>query len=305
MKYIVTGGAGFIGSNLVDQLIDDGHEVHILDNFSTGKKENCNNSAIYHELDISNTSLNQQFIDIMRDSDGLFHVAALARVEESINNPVMYEKNNTTGTLNMLQCACDAGIKRFIYSSSSSVYGITDKLPSRENDKINPISPYAVQKYYGEIYCTMFAQAYGLETASLRYFNVYGERQNVEDAYPLVIAVFIKQRLSGKPLTIRGDGKQRRDFIHVKDVVRANILAMRSDMIGKGEIINIGYADNRSVNDIAEMIGGPTINIASVFEPKKTLSDNSKAKMLLNWKPSVIIEEWISNYKKDLGIIDE
>jgi len=305
MKYIVTGGAGFIGSNLVDELIAIGHEVHVLDNFSTGKKENCNDKAIYHELDISDISLNQQFIDIMNNADGLFHFAALAKVQESIDDPITYEKNNTVGTLNMLKCAHDVNIKRFVYSASSAAYGNTDKLPSKETDPINPISPYAMQKYYGEICCKMFAEVYGLETVSLRYFNIYGERQNLDGAYALVMCVFARQRLNNEPLTIRGDGEQRRDFTHVKDIAKANILAMESKRVGKGEIINIGNCDSRSVNDIAKMIGGPTINVDPVIEPRETLADNSKARELLGWEPSIQIQDWVPKYKKDLGILDE
>ena len=302
MKYIVTGGAGFIGSNLVDLLVEEGHEVHVIDNFSTGKKENCNKKAKYFQLDLSDYSNYDNIKTILMGSDGVFHLAALPRVQESIENPLHFEKNNTLSTINILKACSDLKVRRLVYSASSSAYGNTIKLPSKEEDPVDPISPYAMQKYYGEIACRMFANVYGVETVSLRYFNVYGERQNLEGAYALVMCVFARQRLNNKPLTIRGDGEQRRDFTHVKDVSKANILAMSSEKVGSGEVINIGSSDNRSVNQVAKMIGGPTISIDSVVEPRETLADNSKAKDLLNWEPSVVIEEWVPKYKKELGI---
>ena len=223
IKYVVTGGAGFIGSNIVDLLLEKGHEVHVIDNFSTGKKENCNPKAKYHDLDLSISNNLETIKSVLRGSDGVFHLAALARVQESIDNPVHFEKNNTLSTINILKACSEEKVKRLIYSASSSAYGNTDKLPSKEEDKINPISPYAMQKYYGEVCCKMFSQVYGVETVSLRYFNVYGERQNLDGAYALVMCVFAKQRMNNEPLTIRGDGEQRRDFTHVYDVANAII----------------------------------------------------------------------------------
>ncbi len=302
MKYIVTGGAGFIGSNLVDLLITKGHEVLVIDNFSSGKKENCNDKASYHEIDLSEQSNFNKIKEVLDGADGVFHLAALPRVQESIDNPLHFEKNNTLSTVNILKACSEKNIKRLVYSASSSAYGNTVSLPSREEDPIDPISPYAMQKYYGEVCCRMFSNVYGIETVSLRYFNVYGERQSLEGAYALVMCVFARQRLNNEPLTIRGDGNQTRDFTHVQDIARANLLAMQSQKVGKGEVINIGNSDSRSVNDIARMIGGPTINIDPVVEPKATLADNTKAKELLGWRPSIVIEEWVPKYKKDLGI---
>ena len=161
-----------------------------------------------------------------------------------------------------------------------------------------------MQKYYGEVCCRMFSQVYNIETVSLRYFNVYGERQSLDGAYALVMCVFAKQRLNNLPLTIRGDGNQRRDFTHVRDIARANLLAMTSTKVGQGDVINIGNNDNRSVNDIARMMGGKTVNIDPVVEPRETLADNTKAKNLLGWEPRIIIEDWVPKYKKDLGIKD-
>ena len=302
MKYIVTGGAGFIGSNLVDLLIDKGHEVEVIDNFSTGKKENCNEKAKYFELDISENSSYENLKNILLGSDGVFHLAALPRGQESIDNPLHFEKNNTLSTINILKACADSNVKRLVYSASSSAYGNAVDLPLKEDHPVNPISPYAMQKYYGEVACRMFANVYGIETVSLRYFNVYGERQSLEGAYALVMCVFARQRLNNEPLTIRGDGEQRRDFTHVKDIAKANLLAMNSKRVGNGEVINIGNSDNRSVNQIAKMIGGPTINVDPVVEPRETLADNTKAKHLLGWSPSIMIEDWVKKYKKDLGI---
>jgi UDP-glucose 4-epimerase len=302
MKYIVTGGAGFIGSNLVDLLIDEGHKIDVIDNFSSGKKENCNEKARYHNIDISDQTNFDELKKILAKSDGVFHLAALPRVQESIDNPLHFEKNNTLSTINILKACADMNVKRLVYSASSSAYGNAINLPSKEEDTIDPISPYAMQKYYGEVACRMFANVYGVETVSLRYFNVYGERQSLEGAYALVMCVFARQRLNNEPMTIRGDGEQRRDFTHVKDIAKANLLAMSSEKVGAGEVINIGNSDNRSVNQIAAMIGGPTVTVDPVVEPRETLADNSKAKNLLGWSPSIIIEEWVPKYKKDLGI---
>ncbi len=304
MKFVVTGGAGFIGSNLVDYLVEEGYEVEVIDNFSSGKKENCNSNVIYHRIDLSDEKNFPNIKNVLSNVDGVFHLAAFPRVQESIDNPLIFEKNNTLSTVNILKACSDVGVKRLVYSSSSSAFGNTVSLPSKETDPIDPISPYAMQKYYGEVCCRMFSQVYNIETVSLRYFNVYGERQSLDGAYALVMCVFAKQRLNNLPLTIRGDGNQRRDFTHVRDIARANLLAMTSTKVGQGDVINIGNNDNRSVNDIARMMGGKTVNIDPVVEPRETLADNTKAKNLLGWEPRIIIEDWVPKYKKDLGIKD-
>ena len=302
MKYVVVGGAGFIGSNIVDKLVEQNHEVVIIDNLSTGKMENVNPKASVEYIDISNVNECPNMVEIMSGADALFLLAAKARVQPSIENPVEYEINNTIGTLNVLKCASDAGVRRVVYSASSSAYGNTEKLPSKESDPVNPLSPYGAQKYYGEVMCKMFSEVYGLETVSLRYFNIYGERQNVGGAYAMVIGIFVDQLLNGKPMTIRGDGEQRRDFTYVGDVVNANILASQSENVGNGEVINIGNGDNRSINDIADMIGGDRVNVEPVIEPKETLANNSLAEELLGWKPTQNIEDWIPKYKKEMGL---
>ena len=302
MKYVVVGGAGFIGSNIVDKLVEQNHEVVVIDNLSTGKRENINPKVKLEYIDISDPKQDKNMTEVMKGADSVFLLAAKARVQPSIENPVEYETNNTIGTLNVLKCASDAGVRRVVYSASSSAYGNTEKLPSVESDPVNPLSPYGAQKYYGEVMCKMFSEVYGLETVSLRYFNIYGERQNVGGAYAMVIGIFVDQLLNGKPMTIRGDGEQRRDFTYVGDVVNANILASQSEKVGKGEVINIGNGDNRSINDIADMIGGERIHREPVIEPKETLADNSLAEELLGWKPTQNIEDWVPGYKKELGL---
>jgi len=307
MKYIVTGGAGFIGSNLVDQLIADDHEVIVIDNLSTGVRENLNPHAHFVEADVSNGFQLDQFRRNMLKQtvagcDGIFHLAALARVQPSIQNPRKFHKANVGGTLNMLLLAKKLGIKRFVYSASSSAYGNTSQFPTPETAPTDPLSPYGVQKLIGEQYCSVFSHCYGLETVSLRYFNVFGERQSLKGAYCLVMGIFAQQRLDGKPMTIRGDGEQRRDFTYVGDVVRANILAATSDKVGAGEVINIGNGDNRSINDVAALIGGDREYLDPVMEPRQTLADNTKAKELLGWEPSISLEEWMPKYKKELSL---
>ena len=185
MKFLVTGGAGFIGSNLVDYLIEEGHTVKVIDNFSTGKKENCNSNATYYDIDLSNESNLPLIKNAIKGVNGVFHLAAFPRVQESIDNPLIFEKNNTLSTVNILKACSEMKIKRLVYSSSSSVYGNSSKLPTKEDDQVNPISPYAMQKYYGEVCCRVYSVIYNIETVSLRYFNVYGEKQSLDGAYAL------------------------------------------------------------------------------------------------------------------------
>ena len=302
MKCIVTGGAGFIGSNLVDRLIDDGHEVIIIDNLFTGKKENINSKAIWNDIDIGISTAPSYLEKIMEGVDVVFHLAAKARVQPSIEDPISFNNTNVTGLLNILHSCKEAGVKRFIYSSSSSVYGNAEQIPTTEECRLNPISPYALQKLIGEQYCKLYSELHGLETVCLRYFNVYGNRMNLDGAYRLVIPIFAKQKLDGDPMTINGDGEQRRDFTYVGDVVEANIKASNMKVKFGGDIFNIGNGDNRSVNEISDMIGGDRIHRDPVIEPKETLADNTKAKEYLDWKPTIKIEEWIKKWKKNLDL---
>src|SRR3989344_711465 len=289
-KLLVTGGAGVIGSNLGYELVKIGHKVVVIDNLSGGKRENVNSKAKFYRADVTNM---KQIKPIFRGVDYVFHLAALPRVQFSIEHPLESDAANVRGTLNVLVAAADAGVKRVIYSASSSAYGDQKIMPLRENFLANPKSPYGLQKYIGELYCKIWSEVYGLPTVCLRYFNVYGHRQSHEGAYALVIAKFIKQKLSGQPMTITGDGKHTRDFTNVKDVVRANILAMRSRKVGKGEVVNIGAGNNQSILRVARLIGGPIKFISARLEPRDTLADISKAKRLLNWQPRVSLKDWI------------
>jgi UDP-glucose 4-epimerase len=295
-KIIVTGGAGFIGSHIVDALINAGYEVHVIDNLSAGKKENVNPKAVLHVVDIRDK---EKLIPIFKDAKYVFHEAAFPRVQYSIENPIETNEINVIGLLNVLEVSRANKVKRIIFASSAAVYGDPDKLPTKEDSALSPLSPYAVHKCIGEIYLKLYAQIYGLETVSLRYFNVYGSRLDPKGAYPLVIGYFLKRAKQGLTLSITGDGNQTRDFVHVNDVVKANILAMKSDKVGKGEIINIGTGKQYSVNQIAELIGGPKEYIPARIEPRATQADIAKAKELLNWEPAVSLEEGVEEMKKE------
>jgi len=301
MKCLVTGGAGFIGSNLVNRLIDDGHDVSIIDNLSTGKKENINPKAEFHNIDICEMHI-KGLCSMFEGVDVVFHTAAKARVQPSIDNPIDFNDVNVGGTLNILQACVDYGVIRFIYSSSSSVYGNVEQLPTPEEHKLNPMSPYALQKLIGEQYCKLYSELHGLETACLRYFNVYGDGMSLEGAYKLVIPIFTGQRLNGEPMTVRGDGENRRDFTYVGDVVDANVRCMDYPLELNGDIFNIGNGDNRSVNQLADMIGGDKVYVEPVIEPKETLANNNKVKTILGWKTTMKIEDWIKTYKEKMGL---
>ncbi len=298
-KVIVTGGVGFIGSNLVDALIEEGVEVSVIDNQITGKETNINSKAKLHEVDIRDRS---SLEDIFKGGEYVFHTAAIPNVQYSIDNPLETHEVNVTGVLNLLDVLVKKDAKKFILSSSASVYGENEKELMKETDEPDPKSPYALHKYIAEEYCKLWSKVYGLPTVSLRYFNVYGNRQNVGGYSSLVIAKFLEKRKKGEKLTITGDGNQTRDFVHVRDVVRANILAARSEDFFSGETINIGSGLSTSVNQIAEYIGGEVEYIDPRFEPKHSLSDNSKAKKLLNWEPSVFIKEGIKELKISEGL---
>jgi nucleoside-diphosphate-sugar epimerase len=300
-KAIVTGGAGFIGSNLVDKLIGMGIQVSVIDNFSTGKIENTNKKAHYWKQDLSTVELDE-LTEFMKGVDVIFHTAAKARVQPSIDDPITYNNHNVNATLNILYAAHKAGVKRVVYSASSSAYGDTTELPTPETTLTNPMSPYGLQKYIGEQYCRVFSEVYGLDTVSLRYFSVYGNRMLLEGAYCLVLGIFAKQMLEGKPLTITNNGKQRRDFTHVDDIVEANILAATREENFKGDVFNIGNGKNYSVNEVADMFGGKKSYGEKRIEPFETLADNSKVKLKLNWEPKGDLEKWIIKYKKELGI---
>ena len=287
---IVTGGAGFIGSHLVDALVEQNFRVRVIDNFATGRRQQVNPAAELIEADIRDRAA---IANLFHGVDGVFHTAALPRVPLSIEKPIETHISNVVGTLNVLVSARDAGVRRVINSGSSSVYGDQSKLPLTEDMAPNPMSPYALQKLTGEQYARLFCRLYKLQTLTLRYFNVYGPRMTSEGAYVTVIGVFLRARREGKPLTIEGDGYQTRDFTHVSDVVRANLLALDAS-IADGRAINIGYGRNTSVNQIAAMVGGATASQpARAGDVRDTLADVTQASQLLGWRPRVPIEEGI------------
>jgi nucleoside-diphosphate-sugar epimerase len=297
-KIIVTGGAGFIGSNLVDALIEQGNDVSVIDNLSTGKKEHLNPKAKFFQEDLRNLD---KIKPIFQGVDFIFHEAALARVEPSIKDPVTYNDNNVNVTLNVLVAARDAKAKKVVYASSSSIYGDQEKMPLTEEMIANPTSPYGLQKYMGEQYCRLFSHLYKLPTVCLRYFNVYGQRMAVEGAYASVVSIFGHQKQRGEAMTIAGDGTHLRTYTFVGDIVRANILAAQSD-IADGRAINTGQSTEYSVNEIAKMFGGPAINISPRIEPVRNLCGNALAKKLLNWEPTMDLPQWLPVYKKEMGI---
>ena len=280
--------------------IDLGAEVHVIDNYAGGKREDrINPRATYHEVDIRDY---ERLAPIIKGATYVFHEAALPRVQFSIENPELTNSVNIGGTVSVLRAAHEGGVKRVIYAASSSAYGDQPTLPLSEDMPAQPKSPYGLQKYVGELYCRVWAEVYKLETVSLRYFNVYGPRFDPEGAYALVIGRFLKQRRAGEPMTITGDGTQTRDFTHVSDVVRANLLAAESSDVGKGEVINIGAGNNKSINELVQLIGGPSIHVEPRLEPHDTRADTRKAKELLGWEPKVELEDGVAKLKKEWGI---
>lgn len=312
MRAIVTGGAGFIGSHLVDALIKRGDKVLIIDNLDPlagGRKENINSKAVFLYADIRNdiglikTFKSKKELRCFKRVDYVFHCAALPRVLLSFERPEATHKVNVNGTMNIIKLAVLLNAKRLIYSSSSSVYGNQPTLPLREDMFVYPLSPYAGQKFLAEQYCCWLCrpeQKNRLNGAvCLRYFNVYGPRQSDDSPYSSVIGRFIKARKDCVDAIIYGDGKQRRDFTHVCDVVRANILATESLQVGMGEIINLGAGKNYSVNQISRMIGGSYRHEAArLGDPRETLADITKARGLLGWEPQVAFEKGIAELLK-------
>lgn len=299
-KAVVTGGAGFIGSHLVDALIERGYDVHIIDNLESGKREHVPAQATLHEVDIVQTA---RILPIIEGAEVVFHEAAMPRVQFSIDHPYEAHRANVDGTLSVLVAARDGKARKVIYAASSAAYGNQETMPLREDMPATPVHPYGLHKYVGELYMSLFSELYGLPTVSLRYFNVYGPRLDPEGPYALVIGRFLKQRLENQPLTIVGDGTQTRDFTHVRDVVRANMYALESDRVGKGEIINVGTGKSWSVNELADFLGGTErIALPSRVEAKHTLADVSKARELLDWQPEVSFVEGIKELRQQFGI---
>lgn len=294
-KVVVTGGAGFIGSNLVDYLILLGYDVHVIDNLSNGHYANLNPNCTFHNKNICNL---EEMINIFERTQYVFHLAAITSVQYSIEQPAISNAINLGGTINVLKAAQESGVRRVIFASSSAVYGAQEKLPIKEVAKINASSPYAIQKYAGEMYFRLWYQLYGLETVILRYFNVYGKRHNHLGQHAQVIAKFLHQKNIGEKITITGSGTQTRDFIHVKDVVDANVLAMLSNKVGHGEAINIGFGISHSINHVANLIGNNIEYIPARFEPHSSCADNRLAKKLISWAPKISLENGINQLKE-------
>jgi UDP-glucose 4-epimerase len=289
-KVVVVGGAGFIGSNLVKALVAKKYDVHVVDNLSAGKKEAVDPKAKLHKVDMRNF---KKLAPIFKGATYVFHLAAMPRVQVSIQNPQETHDINVNGTLNVFIAASQAKVKKVIYSASSSAYGDQETFPLHEGLPANPKSPYGLQKYIGEMMLRVWSQVYGLPGVSLRYFNVYGPGQSEKGEYALVIGKFLRQKREGMPLSITGDGEQTRDFTSVHDVVRANILAAETKEATGGDVINIGAGDNRTINSVAQMIGGPTKHVAARLEPRHNKADNRKAFQILGWKPEIRLEDGV------------
>ncbi len=297
-KVLVTGGAGFIGSNLTEALLQRGHFVRVLDDFSTGKRENLIFDKAYPSLeiiegDIRDLSTCQKAVQGM---EYVFHQGALPSVQRSVEDPGTSNAVNVGGTLNILLAAREKGVKRVMYASSSSIYGDTPTLPKHEEMPSNPLSPYALQKYIGEQYCRLFYQLYGLETISLRYFNIFGPKQDPSSLYSAVIPKFIDALLQGHPPIIFGDGEQSRDFTYIENVVQANLLAMSAEHL-HGEAINIACGKRISLNQLSnvlkEILGSklsPIYQAPRKGDVKHSLADIRKGKEIINYEPKVGIE---------------
>ena len=298
-KAVVTGGAGFIGSNLSRALVDAGWETHIIDIDPSFRKDVLPKEATLHVVDVRSTGEVQK---IMEGADVVFHTAAVPRVPYSIEHPVETTDQNITGTVSALTAAAGAKVRRFVYSASGSAYGEQTILPLVETMAANAVNPYGLQKYVGELFAKLWSETYGIETVSLRYFNVYGPGMDPNGAYALAIGKFALARKTNEPITIFGDGTITRDFTHVSDVVRANLLAAESPNVGKGEVLNIGAGRQTTIKALADMFGGEIVFGPPRIEAHDSVADNRKAKELLGWEPQVTLEDGITALKKEMQI---
>ena len=294
MKALVTGGAGFIGSHLVDRLLKDGHEVTVLDNFASGGPRHLVNAKgnpqlTVRSVDITNADETKQHFAGVH---WVFHLAALADIVPSIENPLKYHRTNVDGTVAVLEAAREARVRKFVYAASSSCYGLPDSIPTPELAPIRPMYPYALTKYMGELYVLHWHQVYGLPCISLRLFNVYGPRARTSGTYGAVFGVFLAQKLAGRPFTVVGDGNQTRDFTYVTDVVDAFVSAAESDL--RGEILNVGSGSTYSINHLVGLLGGDVVNLPKrPGEPDCTFADIGKIRRLLGWQPYVSFREGV------------
>ena len=296
MKAIVTGGCGFIGSHLAEQLLEQGQEVIIIDNLSCGRLANISSFEKNTNLQVIQADIvdRQQIATAFSGVDWVFHLAGIADIVPSIEQPDAYFSNNVQGTLNVLQCARESGVKRLVYAASSSSYGIPSSYPTPESAAIQPQYPYALTKYMGEELVLHWSQVYKLPALSLRLFNVYGPRSRTTGAYGAVFGVFLAQKLNSKPFTVVGDGQQTRDFTYVTDVANAFIHAAKSN--ATGEALNVGSGNHYSVNYLVSLLGGDKVHIPKrPGEPDCTFAETEKIKRLLNWKPQVSFEQGVQN----------
>ena len=306
MRSLVTGGAGFIGSHLVDKLLEMGHQVTVVDNESSicNQKFYWNDKAWNVKADISDAQVIEEVFSCVNEGmpkiDWVFHLAAYSRIQIALKNPVGCVRTNVLGTTTLLQNAREHGVKAFVNSSTSSSYGLKNEPPLREDMTPDCLNPYSVSKVAAENMCNMYSDLFDLNIVNLRYFNVYGDRQPLLGQYAPVVGLFLEQWKKGEAFTIVGDGEQRRDFTHVDDVVKANIAAAERASDISGELINVGTGTNYSVNQIADMICNQyTKNFIPPrpAEARVTLADISKAKKLLGYMPSIEISDWIDEYK--------
>lgn len=294
MRYLVTGGAGFIGSHIVDALIERGEEVICVDDKSAPQ-----NGAFYWNDKASNfvgDIRSTEFRKLYQGVDYVFHLAARSRIQPTVNNPSECFSVNVLGTQEVLEASRLAGVKRVVYSASSSYYGHASKPPFIENAPKGCATPYSLSKWQGEEVCELYTKLYGLSTVSLRYFNVYGPREPLKGEYAPVMGLFMRQKAAGEPMTIVGDGNQRRDFTHISDAVRANLIASEKPwVVGP---VNIGTGRNYSINELARMIDGELVNVPErVGETRETLANNNRAFNELGWEPKVKLEDYLNSFK--------
>lgn len=299
MKVVVTGGAGFIGSHLVERLVADGHAVTVIDNLSTGRRENLGSLLSRVRLVQADVADVPAIAPAFEGAEWVFHLAALADIVPSIERPLAYHRSNVDGTVSVLEAARRSGARRFVYAASSSCYGIPDVTPTPETAPIRPQYPYALTKWVGEQYVLHWGAVYGLPVVSLRLFNVYGPRSRTSGTYGAVFGVFLAQKLSGRPFTVVGDGTQVRDFTFVTDVVEAFVLAAASG--ASGEAFNVGSGRPASVNRLVELLGGEKVHIPKrPGEPDRTHADASKIEKALGWRPRVSIEEGVAEMLRNI-----
>ncbi len=295
MRYLITGGAGFIGSHIAEELLAAGHEVRVFDNLSSGYEKNI------APLDVEFVKGDVRDLDALKSAaagvDGIFHEAALVSVPESVEKPIENNEINVTGTLNTLLAARDCGVRRVLLASSAAIYGNDPRLPKREDMLPEPVSPYALGKIAGEYYLRVFAELYDVETVSLRYFNVFGPRQDPGSMYSGVISKFVDVMKGGGTPTVFGDGQQTRDFVFVKDVAQANLLAMASENAGKGDVFNVGTGKKTSLLELIATLAGifgreATPNFAEerAGDIKHSVSDISRARNTLNYAPDATLQ---------------